>query len=173
MITSLTLMLAVGFCKNPVPAFSLPSTHKGATFTEKDLLKKPSILVFMKATCPANEAMIPNFVALQKSLGNTVQVVAFLNGNIKTVSEVSKTYRANFTMVADKDSLVIAGCGAKNSGDFTIVASTTEAKFPKIWNGNSQAQITEGLGIITKHGRKIANGDVSKFNKSPMMGCSL
>lgn len=173
MITSLTLMLTVGFCKNPVPAFSLANTANKVMFTEKDLLKKPSILVFMKASCPANATIIPNFIALQKSLGSTVQVVAFLNGDIATVRGVAKQYKVNFPLVADAKSSVISGCGAKNSGDFTIVASETEAKFPKIWNGNSQGQITEGLEIITKHGRKVAKGDVRKFATSPMMGCSL
>lgn len=165
-------LLLLGFCKNPVPAFKL-ETSDGKTYTELQLTKMPSILLFLKDGCPHNEVVVQDFARLQKEFKGEIQVVAFMNSNAESVSKWGKKLKANFPIIADAKKVVIKGCGATHSADFTIVASKETPKFPKMWSGYSRKTVTEAVEVIAKHGYKLKANKLTWMSESRVSGCGL
>lgn len=166
------LVLAVAFCKNPVPAFSATAAN-GKLVTEKLLCEKPSVVVFLKKGCPCNPDAAKNLNKLVGDLGDSAQVVAFINSDLKGAQEESKTLKAKFLIIPDEKKTVIAGCGATRSLDFTVVATTDAPRFPKLWNGYSSGTMNEALEIVVKHGKTLKKWDVSVFPKEAVAGCGF
>lgn len=171
MTTALALAL-IGFCKNPVPRFSVVASN-GIKFTEKTLTKKPTVLVFITNSCPMTPKGLGHFNALAKGLGKTAQVVGVLNANLVEAKKLVSSNKLLFPVVPDPKKLIIKGCKAEHSLDFTVIAASDTPKFPKLWSGYSQPSMKEALKIIENHGKKLNKVDLSSFPKNTIWGCAL
>jgi peroxiredoxin len=171
-MTSLLIIAAAGFCKNPVPSFSAVASN-GIKITEKTLTKKPTVLVFITNSCPMTPKGLEHFNALAKGLGKTGQVVGILNANLSEAKKLASANKLVFPLVPDPKKLIIKGCNAEHSLDFTVIASSDTPKFPKLWSGYSQATVQEGLDIIQKHGKKLSKVNLASFPKNVVWGCAL
>lgn len=169
---ALGLMALASACPNTVPEFQLEASN-GKVYNAKSFVAKPTILVFLKRGCPANPSQTPHLNKLQEQFGDSLQIVGITNGTVDQAKAESERIKAKFPIIADQEMTLIKGFGAKRSFDLTLVATKTESKWPKLWEGLSEPAMTEVVDIIVKHGHSLPKVDLASFAKEAQRGCSF
>lgn len=160
-------------CKNEVPEFKSRATD-GKIYSKAGLAGHPTIFVFMKLGCPSNPEAIPDFNKLATSLRGRVQVVGIINSDLDSAKKYATQLRIDFPLIPDPKKTILKGFGAKRSLEMTYSAPKSgEAKYPKIWEGYSQAMVQEILSGVQHHGVKVPKLNLGYFPKEKRAGCSL
>lgn len=159
-------------CPNAVPEFKL-SDHRGAQWTGASLTQRPTILVFLKKDCPANPRAIPLLNDLQKQLGQSAQVVGVVNANLSDVRAYAGSVKADFPLLADAQGVLIKGFAAKRSLQFSVVATKSEPRWAKVWDGIGQTEVEAGLKLITAHGHKLPEVTLQSLPSRAISGCGF
>ncbi|ARU39773.1 hypothetical protein CCB80_00880 [Armatimonadetes bacterium Uphvl-Ar1] len=164
-----TIALAVA-CPNTVPEFNAKASN-GKTFTQKSFTEKPTILVFLKLGCPANPSLTPALNSLQKDLGDSVQIIGVTVGSEVDAKGEAEKIKAKFPIIADQSAVLVNGFKATRSFDMSMVATKTEAKWPKLWEGLSQKNMAEIIDITQKHGHEFKTPNLETLPQTPKRGC--
>ena len=159
-------------CKNVVPTFALPGTD-GRVYSAKSFLSKPTIVVFLKADCPGSPDLARSFSALQSELRGQANVVGFVKMDAMAATAYAKDIEAYFPLIADPTGKTMAAFGAKRGGEFTFVASSKEARFPKIWDGYSRSLVAAAIDGIRHHGGTVSPVSLLAFPTEKTYGCRL
>ncbi len=157
-------------CK-PLPSFKLAATN-GKTYTQSDMTKKATVVVFLKAGCPHNPKAVSDLNRLMTDLTSKVWVVGVVDLDAKAAKKYASELKVKFPLIADANKKVVNGFGAKRSLDMAIVCSH-DKKVAQVWEGYNQASLKELVVSLPGHGGPTLKMDYSKYPKSLVSGCGF
>lgn len=169
-VVALVGLAAVGLCPNLVPEFRQEASN-GVVMTEMSLTERPVIVVFLKDGCPANPGAAVVLNDLQGQLGESVQIVGFLNADLASAKALVDAHELKFPVIPDAELKVTDGFGAESSLRFTIVATKQEARWPILWDGLSNENLQAGIEVIRRHGHEVPEVNLSAMGQRVLRGC--
>lgn len=156
----------------PLPKFSAKASD-GKNYSSTELVKKPTVVFFLKAGCPHNPKSTPLLNKLKAALGPKVNFVAVTNLSQSETSKYAKELGATFPLLADADKKIVNAFGASNSLDFALL-SPEDKKIAKSWHGYNRKIMGEFLAELAKHnGPKKVAFDLNSVPKGLQSGCGF
>lgn len=171
-LSAIALFSLASACPNVVPDFRSFSTD-GQVRNAKSFIEKPTVLVFLKRGCPCNVKAMPWLNSLSASFGDKWQVIGVVNTDLLEAEKEAQETGARIPLIADSQGVLRQGFQAQNSLDFSIVATKREARWPKLWQGMSQKNMTEALDIIVRHGHASPGFTLEQFPVDSLVGCDF
>lgn len=157
-------------CPNAVPEFRLEATGN-QTFTQKSLVERPTVLVFLKADCPANPKGAELLNQVQARYPSQVRVLGIVRGEKSTAERERTRIGLKVPVLADPTGILFDAFAPKRSLDFSVVATKTEPRWAKLWSGIGRTELSEALELIRRHGHSIPPLDPSWLPDRTVTGC--
>lgn len=157
-------------CK-PMPKFSAVATD-GKTYTNDTFCAKPTVVVFLRANCPANPGAMADLNRLASQLGAKVAFVGVTNMTAKDAKAYAAKLGAKFPVVADPDKKIVDGFGAKKSLDMALICPK-DKKIAQSFDGYSRATIKAIVAALPGHGGPKLALDLGKYPTAKKSGCSF
>lgn len=115
---------------------------KGAKVTTAQFKQgQPTVMVFIKNSCPCSIDAQPFFNELSRMYGNKVQFWGVINGEKKDAEAYVRYNRVPFPAMVDTDQSVIKAFGIKASASLALVDGNGEIR--QVWPGYSQAVLRQ------------------------------
>lgn len=158
-------------CK-PLPKF-FGKGSDGRTYSSTELVKKPTVVFFLKAGCPHNPKSTPLLNKLKAAIGPKVNFVAVTNLTQAEATKYAKELGATFPLIADADKKIVKGFGASNSLDFALLCPD-DKKVARTWHGYNRKIMGEFLTELANHkGPKKIAFDLNSVPKGLQSGCGF
>jgi peroxiredoxin len=158
-------------CK-PLPKFSAKASD-GKTYSSTELVKKPTVVFFLKAGCPHNPKSAPLLNKLKAAIGPKVNFVAVTNLTQAEAAKYAKELGTSFPLLADADKKIVKGFGVSNSLDFALLCPD-DKKVAKTWHGYNRKIMGEFLTELANHkGPKKVAFDLNSVPKGLQSGCGF
>jgi peroxiredoxin len=106
----------------PAPAFSAKDAV-GKSVSLKDLLKKPTVIVFIEKDCPCCKSGKPYLDRVQNYYGDVANIVGIVYGTVADAKEWSKATSPQFRVLADADGSIARNYHAKSSLSTRVIDS--------------------------------------------------
>ncbi len=170
-VTAFALRQEVCECK-PLPKFSAKASD-GKTYASAELVKKPTVIFFLKAGCPHNPKSAPLLNKLKAAIGPKVNFVAVTNLSQAEATKYAKELGTTFPLIADAEKKIVKGFGVSNSLDFALLCPD-DKKVAKTWHGYNRKIMGEFLTELANHkGPKKVAFDLNSVPKGLQSGCGF
>ncbi len=171
LLASALLAVAPFQTNQTIPRFSL-SASDGLTYDQQSLTKKPTLVVFLSATCPHTAMAAVDLIRLKSELGNQVALVAFTNADRTEARNLSRKHKFNFPVIADESASTMEKFGARHSLDIVLIDEKSK-RIVKFWEGYSRKIVGEiSKELEDRSGRRI-KFDLNAYPESRMSGCGF
>lgn len=157
-------------CPNLVPPFALRATD-GRTIANATLIERPTLLVFVKATCPANAEAFSYLATLRRELGASVEVLPVVRGSLESVRQLGEELRTEIPIVSDPNGQLFAHFRPQRSLQFAVIATKKEARWAKVFPALSREELARAVESIVKHGHANVRLNTARLPEGPLMGC--
>lgn len=171
LIASVILATAPIQADRAIPTFSLKASD-GLTYSQRSLVKKPTVVVFLSHSCPHTAKAAPDLNRLKGMFGKNVALVAITDGNEKTAKSLASANKFKFPVLGDESGKTIEKFGARHSLDFVLIDARSK-KVVNFWEGYSRTIVGEILNEIGNNGGPRIKADLSAFSESRMSGCGF
>lgn len=159
------------FAARPMPAWSGTGSD-GKTYTQADLMARPTLLVFLKEGCPCGSIAMPDLKRLARSLDGVANVFAVSDMTPEEARNFAKEQKMSFPLLADPQHELIAPLRIENGLQLALVSPLNRTVL-RVWDGYSGPTFLDVISWVRRQGVTARALDVAHMPTSLVTGCAF